>query len=204
MTMDGLDTLSRDCLQFNLSFESFKATGAGGLAAPEGSDDPLNTPVSTTAELITFFATDAVIPDPVPISGRSDRTGGYLPPPLAQPLTVPLRAQPRPPCRTRGTPTAGSRTGAPSQPPGPDQRTPGPSSSSPSCSPSLPSRAPSRRRTRIPSPLPSTPGSRTATSLRRPSPRSPTGRRPPSPSTTKPPARATRSSARRTRTARCR
>ncbi|CAN7942709.1 unnamed protein product [Ixodes pacificus] len=74
MTMDGLDTLSRDCLQFNLSFESFKATGAGGLAAPEGSDDPLNTPVSTTAELITFFATDAVIPDPVPISGR------WLPP----------------------------------------------------------------------------------------------------------------------------
>lgn len=71
MTMDGLDTLSRDCLQFNLSFESFKATGAGGLAAPEGSDDPLNTPVSTTAELITFFATDAVIPDPVPISAEA-------------------------------------------------------------------------------------------------------------------------------------
>ncbi|KAH6945141.1 hypothetical protein HPB50_007418 [Hyalomma asiaticum] len=70
MTMDGLDTLSRDCLQFNLSFESFKATGASGLAPPEGSDDPLNTPVSTTAELITFFATDAVIPDPVPISGE--------------------------------------------------------------------------------------------------------------------------------------
>ncbi|XP_064465835.1 early growth response protein 2-like [Ornithodoros turicata] len=78
MIMDGLEALPRADQQFNLSFESFKAPSS--MIGPEAvaGDDPLHTPASTTAELITFFATDAIIPDPVPISAEAlpDLSGG--------------------------------------------------------------------------------------------------------------------------------
>ncbi|KAL3173695.1 hypothetical protein MRX96_041506 [Rhipicephalus microplus] len=135
--MDGLDTLSRDCLQFNLSFESFKATGASGLAPPEGSDDPLNTPVSTTAELITFFATDAVIPDPVPISAEGPvrparPTAAPSPPPGPAPTRRPsssspslsLRSTRSKPPRTRQRASRQSTPGSPTNTPHPRRHLP--------------------------------------------------------------------------------
>lgn len=66
---------------FSLSFDSIRpppaTASAHAPAAPmgatpsEGKDDvPLNTPAATSSEAATFFASETVIPDPVPITGE--------------------------------------------------------------------------------------------------------------------------------------
>ena len=54
--------------------ETGSGTGALALqtaATAEGKDDvPLNTPAATSGEAVTFFASEAVISDPVPITGE--------------------------------------------------------------------------------------------------------------------------------------
>ena len=65
---------------FSLSFDSIRPSplisGTGALALPtaataEGKEDvPLNTPAATPGEAVTFFASEAVISDPVPITGE--------------------------------------------------------------------------------------------------------------------------------------
>ena len=74
--MDGIDTLCQVALadQLNLSFDTYNPnvlqtanTGHTGLDA----DDSLNTPVTTSSDMPTFFSSDTdFVSEPLPITGR--------------------------------------------------------------------------------------------------------------------------------------
>jgi len=74
MIMDGLDTLSQVALadQQILSFDSFHPTtqSAVSIRSPlDGIDDQaLNTPVTTSSDLSSFFSSDIEFSDPLPIT----------------------------------------------------------------------------------------------------------------------------------------
>jgi len=74
MIMDGIDTLCQVALadQLNLSFDTYnpplQTANTGGRSGLDAEDN-LNTPVTTSSDMPTFFSADTDY-EPLPITGR--------------------------------------------------------------------------------------------------------------------------------------